>query len=124
MVAAVMSGQSPESTTSEPSKSASASAHTATASAVPRRSGCTTTSVSASTRGSTCWRSWPTTVAMRPMPASWAASTTQRTSGLPSTSWATLGFFDFMRVPAPAASTMAAASMVSLRSHGFFDRTV
>ena len=45
-VAAVISGQSPERTRSEPSKSASASRHTATASAVPFLSGWTTISVS------------------------------------------------------------------------------
>mgnify|MGYP007133693165 CR=1 FL=1 len=85
MVSAVISGQSPDSTTSEPSKSARASLHTATAPAVPFCSVCTTVCVSA-TSGSTCSRACPTTDTTRWTPASRAASTTQRTSGLPNTS--------------------------------------
>ncbi len=38
------------------------------------------------------------------------------TRGFPKTSCATLGFFDFIRVPAPAARTIAAASMRLLTS--------
>ena len=108
MVSDEMSGQSPDKTTSDPSKSASASAQTATAPAVPFCCSCTTISVSPSTSGATCSRACPTTLTTRSTPASRAASTTHRTSGLPSTSCATFGFLDFMRVPAPAASTIAA----------------
>ena len=107
IVSGVISGQSPDSTSSEPSKPSSASLQVSTASAVPRCAFCTTTSVS-DTKGSTISRACPTTDTMRSAPASRAASTTQRTSGLPRISCATLGFFDFIRVPAPAASTMAA----------------
>ena len=106
-----MRGQSPESTTTEPSKSPSCSRQELTASAVPRRTYCSAIWVSPSTRGITWSRSWPTTVTMRESPASCAASMTQRTIGLPRTSWATLGLRDFMRVPAPAAKTIAADSM-------------
>ena len=64
-------------------------------------------------RTSSAWL--PTTMTTRSQPPAMAASATQRIMGLPRILWETLAWFDFMRVPSPAARMMAVAfAMVCL----------
>ena len=81
-----------------------------TACAVPRRSRCTNIVASGSTRlASAATTSWPgpITTAVAPIPASAMAPSTWASSERPATSCMTLGRAERMRVPSPAASTIA-----------------
>ena len=76
---------------------------------VPRRSVCSTNSMSVSSASAarTSSAPWPTTTMMRSAPASRAAWTGHQMRGLLSSLWTTLGWDDFMRVPSPAARMIA-----------------
>ncbi len=81
-----------------------------TACPVPCCSNCSANSTrspypDSASRTSSCL--YPTTATTRPHPASRHASTTAHTIGRPPTSWQTFGRSLFMRVPLPAASTIA-----------------
>src|SRR5262249_15902520 len=81
-----------------------------TACAVPRRWDCTNVSAPGMTRmasAATVWLSGPTTTAVLVPPASRTASSTCPSSDRPAISCSTLGRRERMRVPSPAASTIA-----------------
>ena len=111
------SGASPGITRTSPSKSGSSEKTvrpTLTASPVPRCTRCSTNSIGISVAICSCrvfvTRSapWPTTITMRSSGSATSASTTWRSIGRPHNGWSTLGVSERMRVPSPAASTMAA----------------
>ena len=109
-VAPVTRGVSPNAitTSSEPASRASRAARTAWA--VPRRSTCGWTEAPGAARAiSAATASCPgsTTTAMRVAPASRAAARTWPSMVRPATACSTLGRSDRIRVPLPAASTMA-----------------
>ena len=100
-MAAVISGWSPErTTTSADSPISSIAARIAPP--VPFASGWTTVSVSPGRPGVRSWVG-ETITTIRPAPASRAARTGQAIMGLPHTGCRTLGIEERMRVPSPAA---------------------
>ncbi len=101
----VTSGISPQTTTSRPDLGASRSSATVTACPVPNCSSWTTLSTSKPSISSRSSELMTTTIS--PIPAWRSACTTYHSIGRPQISCSTLVHALFMRVPLPAAKTMA-----------------
>ena len=104
---------SPERIATGPFQPRSAAGAASTAWAVPRCSSCTAKRSGAPGRAAAsaaCTASawWPTTTTTGSAPASIARLTGYQARGRPPISWSTLALRDFIRVPLPAARTMAA----------------
>src|SRR6186997_1222516 len=83
-----------------------------TASAVPRCGSCLTATARSPSIASTASAPWPvTTTGDGATPASDSAASTWSSIGRPARGWRTLGMRDRMRVPWPAARTMAAGAV-------------
>ena len=105
-----MSGVSPKITRTSSGARAIAAFAASTACAVPRRSACTKISASGRTRlasAATASAPSPTTTAVLVPPALLTASSTWARSDWPAIACSTFGRVERMRVPSPAASTMA-----------------
>jgi hypothetical protein len=105
-----MSGVSPKITSTSSGLRASAGLAASTACAVPRRSACTKISAVGTTRlasAATASPPAPTTTAIVVLPALATASSTWASSDRPAIACSTFGRAERMRVPSPAASTMA-----------------
>ena len=110
-----ISGVSPETTSTSPSKSPSASMPQRTASPVPRASGwIAAIGVVAGSSARTSSASGGVTTTSREAPASRAASSTQPRIGRPQVVCRTFGSADRMRVPFPPAITMQASARAPL----------